>query len=347
MHRIPQLDGLRAIAILMVFGTHALGIPLLWTGVDLFFVLSGYLITGILLRLKDRSSVSGNGGYWKPFYFHRFRRIIPPYLGFLIVLSLVFQVPWAHLWYWYLFFGANFPVALGKVSVAAMSPLWSLAVEEQFYFIWPWIVLLCNKKTLRQIAGAVIILSPFVRAACTPLFAMHFPIYCLTVFRADTLAAGAFIALSEANDMHWIEKHRRIALAGALGALALFAIFSGAFPSFRTGANSILFNSLGYTFSVLLFGSTLVYTLGLKNGWFYSILTAPHVQYLGRISYTFYLYHLAVLLKVEEHLHSVIPAAVLAFAVTTAIAAISWRFFESPILALNRAETPRGTLTLG
>jgi peptidoglycan/LPS O-acetylase OafA/YrhL len=138
----PQIDGLRAVAILMVFTTHALHIPLLWMGVDLFFALSGYLITGIFLGLKDRRGTGG--GYWKPF--RRVRRILPPYLGFLIFLTIFFHLPWARIWYWYAFLGANLALALGKVEVAAMTPLWSLAAEEQFYFIWPWIVLCAAER---------------------------------------------------------------------------------------------------------------------------------------------------------------------------------------------------------
>lgn len=284
MRRIPQLDGLRAIAILMVFSTHALGIPLLWMGVDLFFVISGYLITGILLRLKEQRT--GEGGYWKPFYLRRVQRIIPPYLGFLIILTLVFSVPWAHLWYWYVFFGANFASALGKVSVPAMSPLWSLAVEEQFYFIWPWVVLLCNRQGLRRLAGAMIIVAPILRAAFTPAFSTHFPIYYLTIFRVDTLAIGAFIALKEAGDAHWIDRCKNTALGSAAGALIVFGMCC-TLATFRTRSNSVLFNSVGYSLSVILFGSLLVYTLGLRKGFLHSLLTARPVRYLGLISYTF------------------------------------------------------------
>lgn len=332
--RIPQIDGLRAIAILMVFATHGLHVPLLWTGVDLFFVISGYLITGILLRLKEKRDTTGE--YWRPFYLRRIQRIIPPYAVFLIVLTIFFSVPWAHLWYWYLFFGANVALALDKVSVAAMTPLWSLAVEEQFYFIWPSVVLLCSRETLRRIALAVIVISPLLRAVFTPVFVTHFPIYSLTIFRADTLAAGAFIALSEISDAQWIERQRRAALAVAVVALLLFGMLS-LFPSFRTGANSILFNSVGYSLSVFLFGGALIYSLALRHGLLYGILTARPVRYLGLISYTFYLYHVAVLTKVEEHVHSPVLIAALAFAFTVAISAISWHFVESRILKMRGA----------
>jgi peptidoglycan/LPS O-acetylase OafA/YrhL len=333
MRRIPQIDGLRALAILMVFATHALHVPLLWMGVDLFFVISGYLITGILLRLKQQSRTAT--GYWKPFYLRRVRRIIPPYIGFLILLSLFFYVPWAHVWYWYVFFGANFALAFGKVPIAAMSPLWSLAVEEQFYFVWPWIVLLCDKKALRRIACVVVIASPILRAVLTPVFADHFPIYCLTIFRADTLAAGAFIALSENGNANWAAQHRRAALVALVAAVGLFAILSW-FPSFRTAANSVLFNSVGYSLSVAFFGGAFTFALGLRQGFLYNLLISPPVRYLGLISYTFYLYHVAVLLKVEEYIHPAKLAVPVAFAVTVLISAMSWQLMESRLLGFRR-----------
>ena len=317
----------------MVFATHALHVPLLWMGVDLFFVISGYLITGILIRLKEKRDKAGE--YWKPFYLRRVQRILPPYIAFLIVLTFLFEIPWASLWYWYVFFGANVALALDKVSVVAMTPLWSLAVEEQFYFIWPSVVLLCSRETLRRIALAVVVISPLLRAAFTPAFATHFPIYSLTLFRADTLAAGAFIALSEIDDPQWIARQSRASAAAAVAAVVLLGIFSF-FPSFRTGANSIFFNSIGYSLSVFLFGGTLVYALGLRQGFVYQILTARPVRYLGLISYTFYLYHLAVLVKVDERVHSLAFSAALSFAITVAISAISWHFFESRILKMRR-----------
>lgn len=87
MRRIPQLDGLRAAAILMVFSTHALHVPLLWMGVDLFFVLSGYLITRILLGLKQEPL---KAGYWRTFYTRRAVRILPPLALFLSGAGLLF-----------------------------------------------------------------------------------------------------------------------------------------------------------------------------------------------------------------------------------------------------------------
>ena len=330
LQRIPQIDGLRAIAILMVFAAHAFAIPLSWMGVDLFFVLSGYLITGILLRLKENRT--SGGSYWRSFYFRRIRRILPPYIGFLVVLSFVFRVPWARIWYWYIFFAPNIPLALGKVVVAGMGPLWSLGVEEQFYFVWPWLVLACSREALRRVVLAIIVISPLLRAISTPLFSTHFPIYSLTIFRADTLAIGAFIAVATTGDPQWIGRHWRAALSSSALALALLMGFSF-LPSFRAGSNSIFFNSAAYSFSAIFFGSILICALGARPRFLHTFLTTRLLRYLGLISYTFYLYHEAVLLKVGQYVHSSpILIALVAFVVTFLISLLSWHLIEAPIL---------------
>ncbi len=340
MRRIPQLDGLRGIAILMVFAAHALHVPMLWMGVDLFFVLSGYLITGILLHLREQREVEG---YWGPFYLRRAQRILPPYLGFLIFVALAFAPPWRHIWYWYVFFGANFPLALGRVTVEALAPLWSLAVEEQFYLIWPLIVLRCKNDRLRRIAFSVVILAPLLRAAATSLFSNHFPIYSLTPFRADTLAFGAFVAVAESESGGWIRSMRRRAAWGSVGS-GVFLLALSLFPSFRTGANSVFFNAGGYSLSVLMFGGALIYVLGTREGVVHSLLTWRPLRYLGRISYTFYLYHVAVLVIVSHYLNSSILRAVAGLVLTSTIAALSWHILESPILKRRkRTVAPLGS----
>lgn len=329
LQRIPQVDGLRAVAILMVFAAHAFGVRLFWMGVDLFFVLSGFLITGILLRLKENRSAGGS--YWAAFYLRRIRRILPPYIAFLAVLSIFWRVPWSHIWYWHVFFVPNVPLALGKVVLAAMGPLWSLGVEEQFYFVWPWLVLACSKDGLRRIALTVILVSPVLRGIATPLFSTHFPIYCLTMFRADALATGAFIALAASRDPKWIVRSRNPALICSVSALALLMGLS-ILPSFRAAANSILFNSLAYSLSAACLGSLLVYALGTQQGLLHKFLSAAPLRYLGLISYTFYLYHEAVLLEAGQYLHSRTLIALTAFSITVLISVLSWHLFEAPIL---------------
>ena len=143
--RIPQLDGLRALAMLSVFLYAALSAPMLWMGVDVFFVLSGFLITGILLERKAKG-----GSYFGYFYSRRARRILPPYWMLIAISSLLFGSAWMKHWYWYVSFATNVPLALNQLSHQSLSVLWSLAVEEQFYLIWPVVVYLSRKPSCRE-----------------------------------------------------------------------------------------------------------------------------------------------------------------------------------------------------
>src|ERR1700749_1971110 len=183
--RILQLDGLRAIAVLAVFAQHALKAPL-WMGVDLFFVLSGFLITGILLERKAREQ-----SYFGYFYARRARRFLPPYVLLMVVSSILFGFGWAQHWEWYAFFATNIGDALNQSGHDSLNVLWSLAVEEQFYIFWPFVILLLPERVLGWVAAALIVLVPVLRAVATPWFATYWPIYYLTPFRMDLLAAGA------------------------------------------------------------------------------------------------------------------------------------------------------------
>ena len=333
MKRTLELDGLRGIAILMVFTYHALRVPLLWSGVDLFFVLSGFLITGILLRLKRETDESESVGL-TVFYAKRARRILPPYLLFLLVVTAVFHVNWTHVWYWYAFFDANLANAFGKVTVSAMTPLWSLGVEEQFYFVWPFVVLFTSERTLKKIAIGIAVAAPILRALCTPVGSVGF-IYCLTPFRADTLALGSFVAISEWENPGWSRLHRHRALLCSIGAgLALCAL--SAFHSFRFTANNVFFNVAGYSLIGIVCTGALVYVLASAEGITHRIMTTRPLRYLGQISYTFYLYHFGVLIIIKQHYHSAPVDFVLGFIATAAIAAVSWAVYEAPILRRPR-----------
>src|SRR5215831_12900268 len=145
-NRIPELDGVRCVAILSVVVFHAFNAPLLWAGVDMFFVLSGFLITGILIRRKE----SGQS-YFSYFYSRRARRILLPYTLLLVVSSIFISTAWMKHWYWFTFFATNIASALDQVG-EELGPLWSLAVEEQFYLVWPIIVLLASPRALLRIS---------------------------------------------------------------------------------------------------------------------------------------------------------------------------------------------------
>ena len=168
--RLLQLDGVRALAIAAVFLHHAFHIKLLWMGVDLFFVLSGFLITGILYGSKAGKF----GSYIGHFYERRVRRILPPYLVVLGISALLFGVWWLR--YWYFYIGAmNFLHPLNLPNLETL-PLWSLAVEEQFYVFWPFAVFYLSRKRLIQFSLFIIVLTPILRYVCTPLFVKHWAI---------------------------------------------------------------------------------------------------------------------------------------------------------------------------
>src|SRR5262249_34585712 len=153
-------------AMLCVFITHATNLPL-WMGLDIFFVLSGFLITQILLSLKKNPAE----GYWRSFYLRRAIRVLPPYVLFLLIAVFAWKMPFAKTWYWYLFLSANVGSALHEIGRGPWAPLWSLALEEQFYLIWPWFVLFCSVRVLQRLLIGLMISAPLLRMLVMPYMA--------------------------------------------------------------------------------------------------------------------------------------------------------------------------------
>lgn len=211
MKRIAQLDGIRAVAILAVFLSHSLHVKLLWMGVDLFFVLSGFLITGILLESKHRML----GAYFANFYERRARRILMPYVLLLLMVSLFFGTAWMQHWYFYILL-TNFLRPLNIPHPEAFRPLWSLAVEEQFYLVWPFAIYFLTERNLRRLCIFLLLLAPTLRGALH--FAHPWPIYMLTPFRADLLAAGGLLSIE------WRKRRSVIERRGTAAGIALIAI---------------------------------------------------------------------------------------------------------------------------
>lgn len=303
--RIARLDGIRAIAVLLVVLFH-LGhhVPFGWVGVQLFFVLSGYLITGILRKTKDRPD------YWREFYKKRAARILPPML-LLILACTVFakdrQLPTI---LGYTFFAGNI-MSLTRYGRLLLDPLWSLAVEEHFYLLWPLAVLLLNKRRLMILLACVLIAEPILRSF-TPTF-----LYRLTPFELDGIAAGCLLALvTEGGELVGQREAGWFVLA-LLPGLA-----------FCTGVHAITNSYLALLF-VLLVG----WVVALEGGLFYRLLSAQPVAYLGRISYGVYLYHVPVARVIH-----IFPLNVL---VTVAAAALSYHFIEKPIIAWSKREGTR------
>ena len=322
--RIVPLDGLRAIAVLAVFAQHALHAPL-WMGVDLFFVLSGFLITGILLERKARGA-----SYFSYFYARRARRILPPYLLLMAVSSLLFGLEWAQHWPWYAFFATNIGDALNQSGHPSLNVLWSLAVEEQFYIFWPFVILLVPERVIAGVAAALIVMVPLLRALATPWFDSFWPIYYLTPFRMDLLAAGALLAAVVRRDRDALEPYKGLAVLCLCASLAALAWLHLRFPEFRAN-NSPLSNATLYSISLVMCTSIVVIALQC-NGIVRRVLSNPVLVYIGTISYTIYLIHLSVLYALwSQHLSRYVSAA-LGLAITLLYASASWFGFERRLI---------------
>jgi peptidoglycan/LPS O-acetylase OafA/YrhL len=323
--RILQLDGLRAVAIMLVLVNHTFRLPLTWAGVDVFFVLSGFLITGILLSRKKHPKT-----YFAYFYRRRIFRILPSYYVTLLIFGLIFGWVEFHPWPTLVFFGMNLQPFFTKYPIPL--PLWSLAVEEQFYLVFPVIVLLCSERTLKRLLWAALVLTPALRALCKPLIHSEIYMYILTPFRADLLCAGALLAMVWRDRSPGLEafcrEKARYVLVGTLFLLGLsqhwwmFVLWSQSRVAY-----------------VWVFSATLICSVALVSwtladrGWLHRILTWRPVRYIGEISYTMYLVHfIFVMLMSGHHVRNRWVLFVSATAGSIVWASISWFVMERPLI---------------
>lgn len=327
--RVVQLDGLRALAIGLVLINHTLHTPLTWVGVDIFFVLSGFLITGILLERKRL-----RGPYFSYFYRRRVFRILPPYVLTIVLYGLIFG--WGSFRPFWLFLLAPnvHAVKYGGPNLA----MWSLAVEEQFYFIWPFVVLFTSERVLMRVAIAALALTPLLRMVCTPLFPTHFYIYAYTPFRADLLCAGAVLALwwKRRNSVISARLRRWSPVVCLLG-FFLFAA-TQAFPVLRLAHNTPWANGFVYLFSLIGSAGLLAWTL-TDTGWLRSVLSTAPMRYLGEISYTMYLVHLPILIWLQVRYGVGARMQLLGTFLIVTYASISWFAMERPLLRFAAGRT--------
>jgi peptidoglycan/LPS O-acetylase OafA/YrhL len=343
MKKIPQLDAVRGIAVLLVLLHNTDVYPALhlrlisangWMGVDLFFVLSGLLITGILLDTKQ------SDGYFRNFYARRCLRIWPLYysvLLFMFVIVPVLRPSEAHTvfaarsspWWAYPIFLQNFLVPIPTMATGALGVTWSLAVEEQFYLIWPLVVRFCSEAQLRKIAIAVICISPALRFY---LSQHQVNIYSNTFCRLDGLMAGALLALVIRSVSFSPSK----LLTSAWIALLVSA------PLALT--IEMAFHAKWIVFSLTALASVSFIYLGLfsTQKWLRSVLTNRFLVYTGTICYGIYLLQkippdAAKTFHLDHHQFLALPITA---AATYSIAALSWNLLERPVLRLKRFFEP-------
>jgi peptidoglycan/LPS O-acetylase OafA/YrhL len=331
--RILRLDGVRALAILMVFMTHTGFMGIGWVGVDLFFVLSGYLITGILRRQRTERH------FWSTFYAKRAARILPPLMFAFIGAALFASVAWKTVAAYEFLFLANFGEVLHPGASKTLAVLWSLAIEEQFYLLWPFAIRFLTRTTLLRLLMVLLILSPILRAVATPFTHSYGPTYYLTIFRLDGLAAGSLLALLGENAATF--ERVKVWSGKVLGSgLIVFALLS-LLPGFHRDANSVQFNSVAYSLIALCSVSLVGFLLTHPVSKFSKAFEFGPVVFLGAISYGVYLFHPLFLLLTDtlclrygiKHFKELAP---LAFVLTLAFSWASFRWWETPIIAWGR-----------
>jgi peptidoglycan/LPS O-acetylase OafA/YrhL len=346
--RIPALDGVRGIAFLMVFSTHLCILGTGHFGVDLFFVLSGFLITSILLQEHQRF---GSINLYK-FYLRRALRLLPALflvlMGILLYTAIMLPFPklmmalsdtWRiilYVWNWVLAAGWN---VTGDVSYIVEHHqvmylhLWSLSVEEQFYIIWPFLLLFLLKLPRKQILvflGIGIIIPAIAR--------FHYwqggPalwIYFRTDFRFDNLLYGATIAWF----LNWgmVPQGRNKTLLSWAGMLAFVGLIGLAIPDLIN--NGKIYQgllSLVALFSAILIASA-VYCPLAPLKW---LLEMKPLRWIGRVSYGLYLWHLPIIVMVSHrNIANPFIKDFIVIVATFSISAISYYKFELPFLKLK------------
>ncbi len=345
--RFPELDGMRGIAVLMVFCHH---ITLFnaegpWNalqgflkracgpghaGVDVFFVLSGFLITSILLR--ERTSAS----YYRDFYWKRVLRVLPLYLLVLLLL-LIFVRHSASYVLLALFFLANFASVL---HIYLITPFWSLAVEEQFYLIWPMVVRHRSTRDVARFAGCVVALCFLLRVVFSRF---HHYNYYLTFLHCDGLALGALLAcrFRQSQDEGWQFASESRKLWGVL-CVGLVAAIGAQFitPQNRLASSFLNIELSGITLTC--FG-VIGLCLAKTNSRRLAILRSPVLTFFGLISYAFYVIHVFVL-QAYDHFSN-IPIAgndlayatrmVVVFSISIGLSLLSRYVIELPALSLR------------
>lgn len=366
MKYVPQLDGFRALCVIAVFLFHSLFFDFGWAGVQAFFVLSGFLITGVLLEARTPGIAAGT--FFKDFYARRVLRIFPAYYGYigLVVLLGLVGVGGAELSAAVRAHNAEHVPALllyvynfAHINAGPGSPfyghLWTLSVEEQFYLLWPLCAFLLSRRGLVRLCVALVVAGPVLRLVAL-LVCEQMPgnvdspaqiVYFLTSSHLDAFAIGAL--LNFRKDHPVLE---RIANAPGrtvfLGMLLVSALLILAAKRAHLGQS---LSSLGWPLYMSGFGLAVWGYSALNFVFAMAIAKAPDIrllgsrvlQRLGKVSYGFYILHLPVIWvaaqvsQINRGAYDLpnLVVAVLAFATTWLLAEASYWLLESPFLRLK------------
>ncbi len=352
----PALDVLRGLAISIVVFYHNFGsisfFRFGWMGVDLFFVLSGFLITDLLLKSRE------NKFYFRNFYIRRVLRIFPLYylvlLGFFILSPVLFSQKGPDttfsyynenkLWYWS-YFQNWLMVHKGPAPVPFLSHFWSLAVEEQFYIFWPIMIFFIKKlQNLKKVILGLIVFALIIRIftwMSNPHEVEVF--YCSTITRMDSLLMGCFLAvhLKQGKEIpaHMIKITTLSFITLIISSLAIFG---------NVRQDNLLFPTVGYSISAAFFSSLLYLLIRHET---YLLPWLKHLKalsFIGKISYGMYVYHIPIYLILSYLLSQILDnyatslfnhalfVSFLSLALTIIASTISFYLLEKPILNLKK-----------
>jgi len=356
LRHMPQLDALRVFAVVGVLIQHYWGpLPFIleklnlgFLGVRLFFVLSGFLITSILLGCRDVADKTGynRGFYARQFYIRRLLRIFPIYYLVVAAALIVNLQPAREIAVWLISYTSNIYVAIHEHWIEQLGHFWTLAVEEQFYFAWPWFVLFVPRRMLPWMTIVIILLGPLYRfyAASNGPDAFTARVDTIGTFTLacfDTLGTGSLLAIMYHSDHPREKIHRYLSrLVLPVGIIATLFLYGLLYYGFNWKVHLIFADlSVAMIFCWLVSAAS----LGFK-GVLGAVLEWQPLVYTGKMTYGIYVYHnfipllFAVTFKrlgLEYSMNGPFNFA-LASLTTWMVAALSWHLVEQPINGVKR-----------
>jgi peptidoglycan/LPS O-acetylase OafA/YrhL len=323
-----------------------------WQGLILFFVISGFLITGILLDTRQKAN------YFSDFYLMRFLRLFPLYYCYLLLLFLIpgllFPTDAGHMDHiyrnsgWVLAHLTNFLVAReGWEEIIPVGHLWSLALQEQFYLFWPLLVLVCSRRTLLVICTVIVVFCLLLRCKLLVDGVDPTVIYVLPFTRLDSLAIGSLLAVlirSGLNQVILVKTARMITVTGIVVFTAIFLLYK------RMHWSDPVIQSGGFTLFSLCCASVIVLALNQSaRGALNRLLSNAGLRFLGRHSYGLYVWHPAIIsIFISLGLHKLMPRwgsselpsqlafYAITFSASVLVSIVSWHLIEKRFLKFRR-----------